>query len=134
MSPQTPSGNLSKKMETVYIAGPMTGYPRWNKAEFDHAESIIALRGQEPLNPFNLNPVPERESHEFNNEEYEALWQICMRKAVAAIATVDRIVVLSGWENSRGARVEVQLALDLGIPVETLGMWRVTAVPPKETL
>jgi hypothetical protein len=57
-----------------------------------------------------------------------------MRRAVAYISTVDRMVVLSGWENSRGARVEVQLALDLGIPVETLGMWRVTAVPPKEAL
>lgn len=122
-------------METVYIAGPMSGYPRWNKAEFDHAESIIALRGQEPLNPFNLNPIPDKESHEFNEEDFESLWRACMRKAVAAIAaTADRIVVLSGWENSRGARVEVQLALDLGIPVETLGMAKVSEVPRKEAL
>jgi hypothetical protein len=121
-------------MELVYIAGPMSGYPRWNKAEFDHAESIIALRGQEPINPFNLSPVPEKDSHEFNKDDFEILWRDCMRRAVTALAKSDKVVVLNGWEKSRGARVEVQLALDLGIPVETLGMWRVSQVPPKEDL
>ncbi len=121
-------------MELVYIAGPMSGYPKWNKAEFDHAESVIALRGQEPINPFNLSPVPERESHEFNQDEFETLWLDCMRRAVAAVAKANRVVALPGWENSRGARVEVRLALGLGIPVETLSMRKIDHVPPKEAV
>lgn len=117
-------------MQNIYIAGPMTGYPRWNKAEFDRAESILALRGKTPINPFDINPIPDKESHDFSPEEYETLWRECMRKNVATIAnSADGIVVLEGWEKSRGARVEVQLALSLGIPVETLGYWRVKEMP-----
>lgn len=35
--------------------------------------------------------------------------------------TKDRLVLLPGWEESRGAREEWELALQLGLPVWTLG-------------
>ncbi|MNP31583.1 hypothetical protein D3C76_1247100 [compost metagenome] len=43
-----------------------------------------------------------------------------MRMAVAQVAKVDYVVTLPGWENSRGAKVEVDLAHGLGLPVKPL--------------
>jgi len=35
----------------VYIAGPMSGYPRFNYAAFDRAEQQLAAMGLEPVSP-----------------------------------------------------------------------------------
>ena len=35
----------------VYIAGPMRGYPDFNKAAFDAAELLLKEIGHDPVNP-----------------------------------------------------------------------------------
>jgi len=93
----------------VYISGPMTGLPDLNYPAFNHAalqlRSVYGLHVENPAE----SPVPPCGS-----------WLGYIRMAVAQIAKVDCIVTLPGWESSRGAKVEVDLALGLGLPVYSL--------------
>jgi hypothetical protein len=44
-----------------------------------------------------------------------------MREGLTLLLRADRVVMLPGWEESRGARIEIDLARSLGISVEWLG-------------
>lgn len=100
---------------STYISGPMTGYPDYNRPAFHAAEA--AIRGAKGRhwnvdNPASLDLGPE------------AKWQDYMRRHIVTIGTrVSEMVVLPGWECSRGARLEVDLAHALGIPVVPLAVF-----------
>jgi hypothetical protein len=92
----------------VYIAGPMTGLPDFNFPAFHAAAVKLRALGFEVENPAE-NAEPPCKS-----------WLGYMRMAVAQVAKVDALVLLPGWEDSRGARVEFNLAVGLGLHVCTL--------------
>ena len=86
-----------------YVAGPMTGLKDLNYPAFDAAASELRTAGHHVENPAE-NPVPACGS-----------WEGYMRLAVRQLATCDAIYLLPGWEDSRGAVIEVRLAQDLGL-------------------
>lgn len=90
-------------MKRIYIAGPMTGLPEFNFPAF-HAEAA-RLRGLgfEVENPAE-NPKPPSPT-----------WEAYMRMAIAQVVTCDTVVLLPGWENSRGAKLEKHIAEQLGM-------------------
>lgn len=92
----------------VYISGPMTGLPDWNYPAFHAAAAELRTYDVHVENP------AESKAPECNS------WLGFMRLAVAQLATCDYVVTLPGWENSRGAKVEVELACGLGLPVKPL--------------
>lgn len=95
-------------LRRLYIAGPMSGIPDNNyPAFFDAARRLRAMR----LNVENPaeNPVPPCKS-----------WLGYMRLSLLQIARVDGVVMLPGWQRSKGARAEHQLARNLGLPIWTL--------------
>jgi hypothetical protein len=92
-------------MMRLYIAGPMTGLPEFNFPAFHAAAFALRTIGFHVENPAE-NPAPPCGS-----------WLGYMRMAVAQVAKADAIVMLPGWQNSRGANVEYQLAVGLGLPV-----------------
>lgn len=97
---------------SIYISGPMTGYPDFNRAEFHHAESWLTDLADETI----INPAAV-------DLGADATWADYMRHHLATIASeVHQVVTLNGWESSRGARLEVHVALELGIPVLPLGV------------
>ena len=97
-----------KTKKRVYISGPMTGLPGFNYPAFHAAAAELRASGLHVENPAE-SEAPECRS-----------WLGFMRLAVAQIATCDYVVTLPGWEESRGARVEVDLARGLGLPVKPL--------------
>ncbi|MFA5027645.1 MAG: DUF4406 domain-containing protein, partial [Candidatus Methylomirabilota bacterium] len=42
----------------VYISGPMTGIPEYNRAAFLAAEARLRALGLEPVNPWDFGEVP----------------------------------------------------------------------------
>lgn len=92
-------------MKRVYIAGPMTDLPAVNYPAFHCAAAVLRAAGYEVENPAE-NPRPACGS-----------WLGYMRMSLAQIARCDAVVRLVGWEDSRGAKVEVRTATDLGLPV-----------------
>lgn len=92
-------------MKKTYIAGPMTGYPRFNYPAFNAMAEKLRAKGVQVFNPAE-NPEPPCKS-----------WEGYMRMAIAQLVQCDRVVLLAGWEDSRGAVVEVGLAQALGMEI-----------------
>jgi hypothetical protein len=87
----------------IYIAGPMTGLPEFNYPAFNDAARTLRAAGHVVHNPAE-NPVPPCGS-----------WLGYMRMGLKQIADADCLVLLPGWADSRGARIEHRLAIDLGL-------------------
>lgn len=92
-------------MTRVYIAGPMSGIPEFNFPAFHAAAADLRESGHEVVSPAELHDHTDRP------------WQFYMRSALAAMLTCDEVVLLPGWTASRGARLEVQIAEALGMPI-----------------
>ena len=94
----------SKSRPTVYyIAGPMTGRPEWGRPEFALAEKTLRDLGFKVINPGCL-PV------DLPGEVY---MPICL----AMLQQADAVVMLPGWADSEGARLEFAFARKCGKPV-----------------
>ncbi|EBC7336704.1 DUF4406 domain-containing protein [Salmonella enterica] len=87
----------------VYIAGPMSGLPNFNRDRFNEIAGLVVKSGNIPLNPAILpDGLPER--------DYMAI-------GIAMLQCADAICLIEGWENSAGARAEKALADKLNIPL-----------------
>lgn len=92
-------------MTTVFIAGPMTGYPDWNRPAFQEAEEKLELLGFDVLNPAR-NGVGKED--EWPHREY-------MNASLMQLSQADAIYLLPGWENSPGAKLEAHYARVAGL-------------------
>ena len=91
-------------MTRIYLAGPMTGRPNFNWDTFNAEAIRLRALGYEVENP--------AEGHETQSKT----WLYYMRKAITQMLTCDQVAMLPGWHNSRGASIEVHLAMRIGIP------------------
>lgn len=90
----------------VYTAGPMTGLPDYNFPAFHEAARRIRAEGHEVHNPaesFDGATDLPRETY--------------MRFDIGLILDSDAVAVLPRWQRSKGARLEVAVAVAIGIPV-----------------
>lgn len=94
----------NRRVRKHYIAGPMTGLPDFNYPAFAAAAAKLRAHGLEVLSP-----------HEIDDSSTGKPWDWYMRRGLAQLVQCDRIVLLPGWENSRGARLEQKVAHELGI-------------------
>ncbi|EMF5696150.1 DUF4406 domain-containing protein [Enterobacter roggenkampii] len=87
----------------VYIAGPMSGYPKFNRPAFNSMEAFQEQCGNVVLNPAILP---------------DGLTQaMYMDICCAMIRCADAVVMLKGWEESSGAFAEHALAKKLGLEI-----------------
>lgn len=89
----------------VYIAGPISGMKDDNRQAFRRAENVINNLYGRAINPACLDL------------DEGATWEECMRKCLTMLCVCKAIALLPGWEDSRGAKVEYQTAITLGMPV-----------------
>ncbi|HDZ9166244.1 TPA: DUF4406 domain-containing protein [Klebsiella quasipneumoniae subsp. quasipneumoniae] len=89
----------------VYIAGPMTGLPDFNRQTFHAAAAMLHSQGHTVLNPATL---PDG----LSKNQY---MDIC----IAMLRCADSIFLLKGWEESAGASAEASLAAALGLEIST---------------
>ena len=90
----------------IYIAGPMTGYEDWNFEAFNQAADELRRQGLTVMNPAdNYDGRKDLEWHHY------------MRAAIRQVSICREVVVLPGWEDSKGARLEVHIAHVLGMTV-----------------
>lgn len=88
-----------------YIAGPMTGKPELNFPLFQREAARLRADGWHVVNPAEINPDPS------------AGWLPCMRADIKQLVDCDSILMLPGWEWSRGASLEHHIAQRLGMRV-----------------
>lgn len=111
----------------VYLAGPMTGYPKFNYPAFDVAAKSLRGQGHEVESPAELDEPhvfeavlasPDGDVAALKEATGEGFGDFLARDIrIVADVSVDGVVVLPGWEVSRGANLEVQVANGLGKPV-----------------
>lgn len=93
----------------LYVSGPMTGYPDLNYPLFELAAGELRKAGFEVFNPAE-------------NEEQDS-WEAYLRIDLAMVLAADGVAVLPNWQESRGARLEVDVAHALHIPVLPVARW-----------
>ncbi|NIF51427.1 DUF4406 domain-containing protein [Burkholderia sp. Ax-1724] len=89
----------------IYVAGPMTGIPDLNFPAFHAAAARLRAEGHEVINPAEINADPT------------AAWAACMRADIRELVTCEAIYLLPGFEDSRGARLERHIAVELGMTI-----------------
>jgi hypothetical protein len=87
----------------------MTGIPEFNYAAFHYAATALRGQGIEVINPAEL--------HGDDDTGGDHSWEWYLRAALKAVLECDEIVLLPGWEQSRGARLEKHVAEQLGMRV-----------------
>ena len=91
-----------------YLSGPMSGLHEMNRPFFNHVQNLI-------LSTFKIKVVinPARQSHDLTWQETMVIDLEDIRSKATCI------VLLPGWHLSKGAKLEVHLAISLGIPLIT---------------
>lgn len=106
----------------LYIAGPMSGMPDWNYPAFFEAEEQLRALGHAALNPArNDGATPEAAIAASGTPEAPSHpWEHYLRRDIPKVVSADGLVMLPGWQNSRGANLEVHIATALGMPLYIL--------------
>ncbi len=98
---------------TLYLSGPMSGLPEFNYPAFKAATERLRSQGHAVVSPHEL----PADCPGCANIGYEHSWSEHMRVDLAALLTCDVIVMLPGWQQSRGARLEKSVAEATGLMV-----------------
>lgn len=96
-------------MTTIYVAGPMTGYPEFNYPAFRAAGEALHAAGFQVLLPLH--------------EDTSKPWGFYMRHALRMVLEADGLALLPGWAASKGATLEVHVATALGLDIMALEGW-----------
>jgi hypothetical protein len=90
----------------IYLSGPMTGLPNYNRPAFNAAAKQLRSEGKTVFNPAELgepDPIHDR------------AWY--MRRDIEGLLKSDVVYVLPGWEESDGAKLEIEIAKQLDVPI-----------------
>ena len=99
------------KGKKVFIAGPMRGYEKYNFPKFDMIEKILKDNGVECVNPGRI-------SRKFKEKDVNSdinVYNEMVRLQQEAEKTCNAILLLDGWQWSKGAQLEVKTAAELGM-------------------
>lgn len=89
-------------MATVYISGPISGDPNY-KEKFRKAEEALK----------DLHLIPSNPATNPNNLTYRQYIDAGLQQ----LSNCDMILMLPGWEHSKGARLEHAYAETVGMPI-----------------
>jgi hypothetical protein len=87
----------------IYIAGPMTGLPDYNRAAFYLAADNLKEQGHIPKHTAWMVDGLDRADY--------------MRNSIELMLTCDAIFLLNGWKDSLGSKVEKSIADVCGLQI-----------------
>ena len=91
----------------VYISGKITDLQIEEAFKiFERAELIISANGYIPVNPMKVNKHTEGKT-----------WEEYMLDDIRVLFDCEAIYMLDNWEESTGARIEYQIAKELGMQI-----------------
>lgn len=90
----------------IYLAGPMSSKPDYNRSAFALAAATLRHEGYEVNNP-----------SEIDGGSTDKSWEFYMKRAIMLLLKSDEVWLLSDWEESQGACIEARIALILGMTV-----------------
>jgi hypothetical protein len=93
----------------IYISGPMTGHPDYNFRSFFDAEELILKLGHTALNPAWQDGYTFEEAKKSAKIKGHS-WGQYMREDLKMLMMAEGIVLLDGWRESKGAKLEAIVA------------------------
>lgn len=101
--------------EKIYLAGPMSGIPHYNKPEFIKWEAKLKTTGAEVFNPINSPASRLVQSGILTGQQAYRRCLAMDLKYICEEAT--SIFLMRGWEKSPGAQAEQATAVALGLNI-----------------
>ena len=90
----------------IYISGKISDLPTEQvKEKFAKAEAQIRAFGHEPVSPLD------------NGQPSKATWAQQMMASLAMLFECDAIYLLPDWGDSKGARIEANIAQECGLEI-----------------
>ena len=105
-----------EQVKRIYIAGPMTGLPDLNRAEFRKAVDFIWKALKETAIGFNPHQVADMLGWTEKTPPSEIASVL-----LGELVNCDAIYMLRGWENSKGATAEHAVAKWIGLEITYQG-------------
>jgi len=102
-------------MKTIYISGPMKNMTDGNMDAFDKAEKQLAKLGYDLLNPHKIGE--ELNLRFFEMGKVPTYEDYLKEDIIQMLAKCDALLVLPGWRNSKGSKLEIANALACGLDV-----------------
>lgn len=114
-----------------YLAGPMTNRPQFNYPLFDLASTLLRRQGYDVTSPAEMDEPHVREaallSKDGSSKDFgkvlelagreQETWGDFLARDVKLIADeLNAIILLPGWQTSKGARLEAFVAINLNYP------------------
>lgn len=90
----------------IYVAGPMTGLPDFNYPAFRAAARQLRENGWSVYDPTENDDGSQGKP-----------WDFYLRASVRQVSVCNAIALLPGWEDSKGANLELYVAMTLGMKV-----------------
>lgn len=104
----------------IYLAGPMTGLPDYNFHAFQKGAATLRASGHDVFNPAEndlTNGFDPRGLAGHEAEQHGFSLRHALKQDLSWICDhAEALVLLEGWERSKGVRAEMALAEALGIP------------------
>jgi len=91
----------------AYLAGPMTGHVDYNYPAFHQAAAYYRSMGIDIVSPAELH-----------GDDYSKTFDEYLAVDLAALKTCGTIILLLGWQDSRGAKVELCQAICDGLDIK----------------
>lgn len=88
----------------IYLSGPMSGYEELNFPEFHRVATDLRNKGFTVISPAEV-------------EQPILTWEACMKNDIKELMNAEKVAVMNGWEKSKGAKIEVELAKNLGMEI-----------------
>ena len=110
-------------MKRCYIAGPMSGIADFNFPAFDEAKRELTALGWDVISPADMDRADGFDERGCTGGEMltSTQRQGFARNDIAALLEVDAVFLLPGWETSKGATNEANVASWLGIDLYDYG-------------
>lgn len=87
---------------------PRSGLPEFNFPAFHAAAAKLRERGHAAVNPAEINA------------ETDGDWHYYLKADIKALCDCDALALLPGWQNSKGAHLELHIAHRLGLEIGTV--------------
>lgn len=110
-------------IEIVYLAGPMSGRANFNRYAFESAAANLRDAGLDVISPVELDDNAGFDASDYMDGHVppEVYRNFLLRDLIAILDRgAQAVVVLPGWEHSKGAALEVHIARTVGLPIYDL--------------
>lgn len=98
----------------LYVIGPVTGRENLNRAAFEEAKEKLLDAGYDVLIPHDVVPP-----------DYD--YARAMRTSIVTMLGCDGVAFLPDWDESRGAKLEREVAIAGGLPIHCVDTWLLMA-------